>query len=391
MGAFLPVRPIRSLVVFGTRPEAIKMAPVIRSLAADRHFDLYVAVTGQHREMLDHVLKLFDIVPDFDLKVMERAKSLEESVVHMLLGLGPVFERVRPQVTLVHGDTTSTFAGALASFYKKVPVAHVEAGLRSGDPHDPFPEEMDRRLTGTLAMWHFAPTMTARQNLLKENVEPQRIFVTGNTVIDALMATLSPRYTFADERLAQAVTSGRRLLVVTTHRRENWGEPLKRICAAVGQIVSSFEDVEAVVALHPNPAVADTVRSILAGRDRITLVDSPPYGEFLHLLQASYLIITDSGGLQEEAPALGKPVLVVRETIERPEGVRAGTVLPVGTHTEAIVASASNLLNDSGAYAKVAQKVNPYGDGQAAKRVHQALLYAFGLGPRPADFRPDPA
>lgn len=367
------------------------MAPVIRSLAADPHFDLYVAVTGQHREMLDHVLKLFDIVPDFDLKVMERAKSLEESVVHMLLGLGPVFERVRPQVTLVHGDTTSTFAGALASFYKKVPVAHVEAGLRSGDPHDPFPEEMDRRLTGTLAMWHFAPTMTARQNLLKENVDPQRIFVTGNTVIDALMATLSPRYTFADERLAQAVTSGRRLLVVTTHRRENWGEPLKRICAAVGQIVSSFEDVEAVVALHPNPAVADTVRSILAGRDRITLVDSPPYGEFLHLLQASYLIITDSGGLQEEAPALGKPVLVVRETIERPEGVRAGTVLPVGTHTEAIVASASNLLNDSGAYAKVAQKVNPYGDGQAAKRVHQALLYAFGLGPRPADFRPDPA
>ena len=382
------MRPIRTLVVFGTRPEAIKMAPVVRTLGEDARFQLFVAVTAQHREMLDQALDVFEIRPDFDLDLMRHGQTLEEIVAGILHHLGPVIDEVRPEVVLVHGDTITTFAAALSAFFHRVPVAHVEAGLRSRDPYDPFPEEMDRRLTGVLSSLHFAPTAGARENLLRENVDPRTIFVTGNTVVDALLATIRPGYTFTDQRLARAAASGRRLLLVTTHRRENLGEPLERVYRALLRIVREVEDTEVVFAVHPNPAVRAVAHALLDGKERVTLVDPPGYREFVHLMQAATLVLTDSGGLQEEAPALGKPVLVLRETTERPEGIAAGTCVRVGTDEEEIVRVARRLLTDAQEYARMARAVNPYGDGRAAVRVREALVHALRGGPRPADFAP---
>lgn len=380
--------PFRCLVVFGTRPEGIKMAPVVRALSQDDAFRVKVALSGQHREMLDQVLTVFSIRPDYDFGLMRRDQTPGDIVRGMLEHLPGVFQREKPAVVLVHGDTVTASAAALAAFFHKIPVAHVEAGLRTRDRYDPFPEEMNRRLLGVLANLHFAPTARARENLLREHVDPATIYLTGNTVIDALLATVQPGYAFRDPDLARAAASGRRLLLVTTHRRENWGEPLKGVYRGLIRLVEDFEDIEIVFPVHPNPVVRDLARAMLGGRERITLVDPPEYREFVHLMACAHLVLTDSGGLQEEAPALGKPVLVLRETTERPEGVSAGVCLRVGTDEETVVREASRLLRDVDAYRRMAQAVNPYGDGRASERIVAALRHWFGLGERPGDFIP---
>lgn len=378
--------PIRVVCIFGTRPEAVKMAPVILRLAQDPAFAVRVVVTGQHREMLDQVLSYFQIRPDADLDVMSRDQSPAQVVEKVLAGLGPILGRERPDLVLVHGDTVSTFAGALTAFFQKVPVAHIEAGLRSGERYDPFPEEMARRLAGVLAHLHFAPTRQAKANLLKENVDPDAVYVTGNTVIDTLLEVASREHTFEDGQIRAALASGRRLLLVTTHRRENWGEPHRRVYGALLALVERHDDVELIFPVHPNPRVRDAARAMLGGRERIRLIEPPAYPEFVHLLKASTLVLTDSGGLQEEAPALGKPVLLLRETTERPEGIAAGTCIKVGTDPERILHETSRLLGDAEAYGRMARAVNPYGDGRAAERIRLGLLHAFGSSPRPADF-----
>lgn len=379
---------IKSMILFGTRPEAIKMAPVVKTLQADARFDVRLAVTAQHREMLDQVLKTFGLVPDYDFDIMRPKQTLTAVTTKVLEALTPVLERERPDVLLVHGDTLTTFVGALSAFFCQIPVAHVEAGLRSFERYDPFPEEMNRRIAGVLSTLHFAPTQAAKKNLLTENVEEEAIFVTGNTVIDALRSALKTTYTFADPTIAEAVRSGRRILLVTTHRRENLGEPMRRVYEAVLRLVSTYPDVEAIFPVHLNPAVRETATAMLGGRARVHLIDPPDYLEFIHLLQASTLVLTDSGGLQEEAPALGKPVLVLRATTERPEGMEAGVSVAVGTDPDQIVSHASRLLDDEQAYARMAKAVNPYGDGEAAARIRDALLHWRGLAPRPADFTP---
>lgn len=379
---------VRSLVVFGTRSEAVKMAPVVKALASDPRFRVRVAVTGQHREMLDQVLSVFDIAPDYDLNLMRHGQTPGDVVAGVLAGLTPIVEQERPDIVLVHGDTVTTFAAALAAFYCKAPVGHVEAGLRTCDRYDPFPEEMHRRLAGVLADLHFAPTWRARENLLKENVDPETVYVTGNTAIDALLARLREDHVFGDPRVGQAVASGRRLILLTTHRRENWGEPLRRVYGAVRQLLARHKDLHVLFPVHKNPLVRDAASEALGGHERVTLVDPLDYDDMVHAMRASAFILTDSGGLQEEAPALGKPVLVLRETTERPEGVLAGTCLKVGTDPDRIVAEATRLLVDEAAYARMARAVNPYGDGQAAGRVRDGLLHWAGLAPRPADYQP---
>lgn len=364
---------IRALVVFGTRPEAIKMAPVVRALAAVREFEPIVAVTAQHREMLDQVLTTFAIRPDYDLDLMRHGQTLSDVAVGSIKGLESVLAETRPHVVLVHGDTLTTFAGALAAFYAQVPVAHVEAGLRTADRYNPFPEEMNRRLTGALAEFHFAPTETAKQNLLREAVPANRIWVTGNTVIDALLATVKPDYRFTDPALARIDFSAERVILVTTHRRENLGAPMQRIYRALRKLVHEFSDVRVVFALHKNPAVRSLAQAELGNVPRVDLIEPPAYEEFANLMNQAHLIITDSGGVQEEAPALGKPVLVARETTERPEGVAAGTLVLVGTDTERIVEQARRLLQDRVAYDRMAKSSNPYGDGQAAQRIVSIL------------------
>ncbi len=364
---------IKVLSCFGTRPEAVKMAPVIKELERRSEFESRVVVTAQHREMLDQVLDLFSIEPHHDLDIMRENQSLFDVTTRALTGLGPVIERESPDVLLVQGDTTTTFAAALAAFYLKVPVGHVEAGLRTYDKHHPFPEEVNRQLTTVLADYHFAPTSLSRENLLKEGVPAERVFVTGNTVIDALLSVVRDDYEFEDEELRRAKRSGKRLVLVTAHRRENWGKPLEEICLAVKQL-SEKHDIEVVFSVHRNPKVRKTVAKVLDGCERVHLVEPLDYEPFVQLINASYLILTDSGGIQEEAPSLGKPVLVLREVTERPEGVEAGTVKVVGRSAERIAEEASRLLTDSAAYDAMARAVNPYGDGHASERIADILL-----------------
>lgn len=382
---------IRCMAIFGTRPEAIKMAPVVQALQGDERFRVKVVVTAQHREMLDQALEIFGIKPDYDLNLMRPGQALGDVVSGVLKGLTPILEADRPDVVLVHGDTITTFAAALAAFFCKIPVAHVEAGLRTDDRYDPFPEEMDRRLTGVLATLHFAPTPWAKSNLLAENVPPEAIYVTGNTAIDALLGALQNGYRFEEPRLQEAVDSGRRLILMTAHRRENWGEPIRRIYQAVLEIVQRHPDVAVVFPVHKNPVVREPAFAMLGGHERIVLVEPVGYLDMIHMIRAATLVLTDSGGLQEEAPSLGKPVLVLRETTERPEGVAAGTCLKVGTDPARIVAEASRLLTDRKAYSAMAQAVNPYGDGRAALRIKEALLHWLGLAARPADYAGSPA
>ena len=359
------------MVVFGTRPEAIKMAPVVQALSRREYIRCQVTVTAQHREMLDQVLQLFQIKPDFDLNLMKPGQTLTEVTTRALIGLGEVFHKERPELVLVHGDTTTTFAAALAAFYAKIPVGHVEAGLRTGNKSSPFPEEINRKLTGSLADFHFAPTPTARENLLREGVPAGQIFVTGNTVIDALLATVKPSYDFKNEEIQRILEQekGRRMIMVTTHRRENLGEPMRQIYRALAEMLSQFPDAYILFPVHKNPRVREVAEEVLGSNSRVHLIEPLDYEPFVNLMDRSYLILTDSGGIQEEAPSLGKPVLVVRDTTERPEAVTAGTVSLVGTSYDKVYAELYRLLTDNQAYRAMATSINPYGDGQAAERI----------------------
>lgn len=378
---------IKVMTVFGTRPEAIKMAPVVLELQkhADR-IQTIVAVTAQHRQMLDQVLDLFQITPGYDLDIMSQGQTLYDITTKSLMGLKDVLAKEKPDLVLVHGDTTTTFAGALASYYQQVPVGHVEAGLRTGDIYSPFPEEMNRKLTGAIAAIHFAPTATAKANLLKENVNPSHIYVTGNTVIDALMTTVAGDYDFGDD-LKDVDFHNHRVILLTTHRRENLGEPMRHIYKALRRIIEEIPDTEIVFPVHRNPLVRKVVEEELAGVDRIHLIDPMEYEPFANLMSLSSLVLTDSGGIQEEAPSLGKPVLVLRNTTERPEAVEAGTVRLIGTDKNVVYAETKRLLTDQAAYDAMSNAVNPYGDGKASQRIVQAILHAFaGEEAVPADF-----
>lgn len=368
------------LFVFGTRPEAIKMAPLVKYLKADPQFHVSVCVTAQHRQMLDQVLRLFNITPEFDLNLMKPGQDLTDITSNVLLGLRQVLKHSRPDVMLVHGDTTTTLGASLAAYYEKVKVAHVEAGLRTGDKYSPWPEEMNRKLTGSIADLHFAPTTNSRENLIREGVAPQAIHVTGNTVIDALLDVA--RQLREDEQKRQQmlaffnyIESDKRLILVTGHRRENFGQGFENICQALRQLADRG-DVQIIYPVHLNPNVQEPVHRILRSHPAVRLIEPQDYEPFVYLMDQSHLILTDSGGVQEEAPSLGKPVLVMRDTTERPEAVSAGTVRLVGTDAQAIAAQANSLLNDETQYMQMARAHNPYGDGQACQRIRDALLCA---------------
>lgn len=371
------------MTIFGTRPEAVKMAPVVQQLQQSEDFAPLVTVTAQHREMLDQVLALFAITPDRDLDIMRPEQSLVDITTRALAGLYQVLADLRPAMVLVQGDAHTTFIGALAAYYHRIPIGHVEAGLRTDDKYQPFPEEMNRRMTGALADLHFAATPAARRNLLREGMREDSIFVTGNTGIDALHAVKDlpgiPRVA------GVPALDGRRMLLVTTHRRENWGDPLREIYLALLDLLERFPDVEIVFSVHPNPAVRRTVADVLRGHPRAHLIEPPDYGPWVQLERQAYLILTDSGGIQEEATALGRPALVLRRKTERPEGVDAGTLRLVGTDRARIVGEASRLLTDPAAYRAMAQARNPFGDGRAAERIVQALRYYFKRSPQPPD------
>jgi len=381
---------VKIITVFGTRPEAIKMAPLVKELEGEKAFETIVCVTAQHREMLDQVLDFFDIKPQYDLDIMKERQTLVDVTVRALEGLYEVFEKENPDMVLVHGDTSTTFVAALAAFYRKIKVGHVEAGLRSFDKYFPYPEEMNRKLTGALSDLHFAPTRTSKENLLREGVKEENIFVTGNTVIDALKTTVKRDYIFKNDILNQIDYQKNRVLVVTAHRRENWGEPIRNICLAFKDIIEDFEDVIIVYPVHLNPAVRDTVFEVLGDMRRVILLDPLDTAEMHNLLNKSYFVLTDSGGLQEEVPSLGKPVLVLRDVTERPEAVKAGTVKVIGTERDSVYQNARALLTDEGLYRKMANSVNPYGDGRASERIVKALLFHFGfVSERPEEFKPE--
>lgn len=374
------MRKLKVMTVFGTRPEAIKMCPLV--LEMKKYPDLIeplVAVTAQHREMLDQVLELFQIKPDYDLNIMTSGQTLYDVTTRALMGLKEVMEEAKPDIVLVHGDTTTTFAGALAAFYAQIPVGHVEAGLRTGNKYSPYPEEMNRKLTGAIADMHFAPTAISKQNLLKENVNPDSILVTGNTVIDALQATVQKDYVFEDAEFNKVFESGHRLILMTTHRRENLGEPMRHVYKALKSVLETHEDVEAIFPVHKNPKVREIVQQELGGLDRVHLIEPMDYEPFANLMAKVDIVLTDSGGIQEEAPALGKPVLVLRDTTERPEAVSAGTVLLVGTAYEDVLRETNRLLDDAAHYKKMAEAANPYGDGQACARIVNAVLRKNGF------------
>ncbi len=360
------------LVVFGTRPEAIKMAPVIRELKQVQDIETQVLVTAQHREMLDQVLHLFAIEPDHDLDLMREGQDLYSITTGVLNGVREVLEKERPELVVVHGDTTTTFAASLAAFYQRIPVAHVEAGLRTYNKYSPFPEEINRSLTARLADLHFAPTDLNRDNLLRESIGDLKIWVTGNTVIDALMQTIRPGFDFGPE-LAQ-VDFNRRIILLTTHRRENWGGRMEQIYLAMLDLLKAFEDIEIVFPVHKNPIVRDLAQSMLGESKRVHLIEPLEYEPFANLMNQSYLVLTDSGGMQEEAPSLGKPVLVLRDTTERPEAVKAGTVKLIGTNRERVFKEAHELLSKQLEYHKMARAVNPYGDGKAAGRIVKVII-----------------
>ena len=369
---------MKVLTVFGTRPEAIKMAPLVHALAKDPHFEAKVCVTAQHREMLDQVLKLFSIVPEYDLNIMQPGQGLTEITCRILEGLKPVLESFKPDVVLVHGDTTTTMAASLAAFYQRIPVGHVEAGLRTGDLSSPWPEEGNRTLTGHLATYHFAPTETSRQNLLRENIADNRIAVTGNTVIDALFWVRDR--VLSDEALRNELTqrypflaNGKKMILVTGHRRESFGRGFEQICHALAEIAANNPDVQIVYPVHLNPNVSEPVKRILGHVENVMLIEPQDYLPFVWLMNRAWLILTDSGGIQEEAPSLGKPVLVMRDMTERPEAVSAGTVCLVGTDSQRIVNEVTRLLQDESAYQAMSRAHNPYGDGQAWHRILSAL------------------
>ncbi|MBE9926482.1 UDP-N-acetylglucosamine 2-epimerase (non-hydrolyzing) [Cellulosimicrobium cellulans] len=361
------------MTVYGTRPEAIKVAPVIRALEESPDFESVTVVTGQHREMLDQVNELFGIVPDHDLDIMSHGQTLAQIFARVIEGLDPILVEEKPTAVIVQGDTSTSTAAALAAFYRQIPVVHLEAGLRSGNIQSPFPEEANRKITTQIAALHLAPTETSRANLLAEGVDDATIVVTGNTVIDALLATVGKEIPFTDPRLEDLAASGRRILLVTTHRRENWGGAMEGVGRALARIARSFPDVEIVLPAHRNPVVREAVLPQLEGIENVTVTEPLAYGEFARMMSASALILSDSGGVQEEAPSLGKPVLVMRDNTERPEAVEAGTVRLVGTAEDRIVDEVTALLTDDDRYGAMASARNPYGDGDAAGKSLAAL------------------
>lgn len=367
------------MCVFGTRPEAIKMAPVVKAIEQNENLQSLVAVTAQHREMLDQVLQLFHIEPDYDLNLMKQGQTLTDITSGVLRGLEEIFKKERPDLVLVHGDTTTTFAAALAAFYQQIPVGHVEAGLRSGNMYSPYPEEANRKLTGVMTTLHFSPTPEARQNLLRENIGDAAIFVTGNTVIDALLATAKQTYQFEDAALQQLLDSPGKKVLITAHRRENQGTPMVHIFQAVRRLHETLPDIQFIFPIHKNPKVRELAAQILGDLERVHIIEPLDYEPFANVMARVDLILTDSGGVQEEAPALGKPVLVLRDTTERPEAVKAGTVALVGTDENLIYNTALQLLADEAAYHKMANAVNPYGDGKASGRIMQAIEYYFDI------------
>lgn len=371
---------IKLMTVFGTRPEAIKMCPLVLEMRKyPEYIQPIVAVTAQHREMLDQVLDLFGIKPDYDLNIMTAGQTLYDVTTRALMGLKDVMEEAKPDMVLVHGDTTTTFAGALAAFYAQIPVGHVEAGLRTGNKYSPYPEEMNRKLTGSIADMHFSPTSTSKGNLLRENVDEKNILVTGNTVIDALQTTVREDYKFEDAELNKVFTSGNRLILMTTHRRENLGEPMRHVYRALKSVLETHSDVEAIFPVHKNPKVREIVREELGALDRVHLIEPMDYEPFANLMAKVDIVLTDSGGIQEEAPALGKPVLVLRDTTERPEAVEAGTVKLVGTAYEDVLHETNLLLDDAEHYRSMAEAANPYGDGRACERIIKAILAKNGF------------
>lgn len=379
---------LKVMTIFGTRPDAVKMAPLVKALEKCEKIDSVVCVTAQHREMLDQVLKIFEITPQHDLNIMQSRQTLTGITTRALEGLEAVMEQEKPDIVLVHGDTTTCFVGSLAAFYKQIKVGHVEAGLRTFDKYSPYPEEMNRKLTGSMADIHLAPTETNKANLLKEGVNEDTIYITGNTVNDALKTTVKEDYTFECEALRSIDFDNKRIIAVTAHRRENLGEPLHNICRALARIIDKYEDVEIVYTVHLNPVVQETAREILGSKDRVHLIPPLDVQDMHNLMSRSYMIMTDSGGIQEEAPTLGKPVLVLRKETERPEAVKAGTVRLAGTIEDEIVEHAQRLLDDEADYETMAKSINPYGDGHASERIVEALLFHFGLtDEKPHEFK----
>ena len=372
-------RPITVMVVYGTRPEAIKMAPLILALRSDPRFRVQVVVTGQHREMLDQVNDSFGILPDRDLDIHQPRQTLTSITIRTLERLTGALAELRPDAVLVQGDTSTTFVAGLAAFYAGVTVVHTEAGLRTGDPTSPFPEEINRRLTTQLASLHLAPTAAARANLVRENVDPAAVVVTGNSVIDALLITVAKRPQIEDPELATRLSLGRPVVAVTAHRRESWGEPLRQVGRAVARLATAHPDHDFVFPAHRNPLVREAILPSVEGCSNVIVTEPLPYTQFCALLERAAVLLTDSGGVQEEGPSLGKPVLVMRETTERPEAVIAGTVRLVGTGEDAIVRAVSELLTDAAAYDAMARAVNPYGDGRAAERTVKALARHYGF------------
>ncbi|GAA3795497.1 non-hydrolyzing UDP-N-acetylglucosamine 2-epimerase [Micrococcus endophyticus] len=375
--------------VYGTRPEAIKVAPIVKALQADDRFECVVAVTGQHREMLDQVNELFGIVPDHDLNIIRPRQTLNGVFARTLEGLDAVLEQERPDAVVVQGDTTTSTAAAVAAFNRGIAVVHAEAGLRSFDIHSPFPEEANRKITSQIAALHLPPTSVSRDNLLREGVAAEDVYVTGNTVIDALLEAVEHQVPFEDERLAALQASGRRVVLVTTHRRENQGDAMRGVGRALARLAAAHPDATFVLPAHRNPVVREAILPEIEGRENVLVTEPLAYGEFTHLLSVATVVLTDSGGVQEEAPSLGKPVLVMRENTERPEAVTAGTVRLIGTDEEVVVAEVTRLLEEPEAYEAMAAAVNPYGDGRAAERTVSGIAQLLGVGERLPEFDPE--
>jgi UDP-N-acetylglucosamine 2-epimerase (non-hydrolysing) len=385
----MPSRKKKIAVIFGTRPDTIKLAPIILELRKHPHFRVINIATAQHRQMLDQVLDVFGIDPDFDLDIMEPKQSLAKLTKNSIAALDDVLVETKPDMVLVQGDTTTTFVGSLAAFYRQIPVGHVEAGLRTQDKANPFPEEINRRLTSCIADLHFAPTSTAKRALLREHIPDAHVIVTGNSVIDALQYSIKKHYRFTDYRLNGYAEERRRIILLTMHRRENWGAPMIGACEAVRALAQQYQADRFVFPVHLNPIVRDVVYPILGNLKNVILIEPLPYSEFVNLMARSYLILTDSGGVQEEGPSLGKPVLVLREVTERPEAVKYGTVKLVGLEQRKIASAARTLLDNLKAYRRMASATNPYGDGHASRRTVQALEYFFKFTrKKPSEFRP---
>ncbi|MFR4986289.1 MAG: non-hydrolyzing UDP-N-acetylglucosamine 2-epimerase [Lachnospirales bacterium] len=378
---------IKVLSIFGTRPEAIKMAPIIKEMEKCEHIHQEVCVTAQHREMLDQVLNIFNIKPDYDLNIMTQNQTLTGITINALKGLEDILEKSNPDIILVHGDTTTTFVGSLAAFYKKIKIGHVEAGLRTYNKYEPFPEEMNRKLTGAMADLHFAPTKLSKENLLKENINEDSIFITGNTSVDCVKTTVIKDYKFSCDILNNIDYKNKKIITMTAHRRENLGKPLENICNAILKLVKDNKDIEIVYAVHFNPLVREVANRILGDNPRIHLIDPIDMTDMHNLINLSYMVMTDSGGLQEEVPSLKKPVLVLRNVTERPEGVTSGVLKLAGTEENNIISLATELLNNQDIYKSMVNAKNPFGDGIASKRIVNAILYHFNkIDKKPEDF-----